>query len=101
MKKKTFTTPWANSADDKLMIFFLFFPENRFWHFMQIVSIRDNLHEMSKPVQTIALVKSGIQLNIFLHYENTPIQIYGKFYHQKIKIFRWKILIFFIFLLKT
>ena len=22
----TFTTPWANSADDKLMIFFLFSP---------------------------------------------------------------------------
>ena len=35
----TFTTPWANSADDKL-IFFLFFAENRIWHFMQIVSNR-------------------------------------------------------------
>ena len=35
------------------------------------------------------------------HYENTPIQIYWKLYHQKMKIFRWKILIFFIFLLKT
>ena len=23
-----------------------------------------------------------------LHYENTPIQIYRKFYHQKVKIFR-------------
>ena len=33
-----------------LWIFFLFFPENRFWHFMQIVSIGENLHEMSKPV---------------------------------------------------
>ena len=31
----------------------------------------------------------------FLHYENIPIQIYWKFYHQKMKIFRWKILIFF------
>ena len=29
---------WANSADNKLMIFFLFFLENRIWHFMQIVS---------------------------------------------------------------
>ena len=27
----------AYSADDKL-IFFLFFSENRFWHFMQIIS---------------------------------------------------------------
>ena len=41
---------WANLADDKLLYFFLFFPENRLWHFMQIVSIGDNLHEMSKPV---------------------------------------------------
>ena len=46
----TFTTLWANSADDDSMIFFLFFPENRIWHFMQIVSIGDNLHEMSNPV---------------------------------------------------
>ena len=46
----TFTTLWAFSADDRLMIFFLFFPENRIWHFMQIVSLGDNLHEMSNPV---------------------------------------------------
>ena len=45
----TFTTLWAFSADDRL-IFFLFFPENRIWHFMQIVSLGDNLHEMSYPV---------------------------------------------------
>ena len=32
------------------MIVFLFFPENRIWHFMQIVSIGDNLHEISYPV---------------------------------------------------
>ena len=31
-------------------IFFLFFPENRIWHFMQIVSLGDNLHEMSYTV---------------------------------------------------
>ena len=35
----TITTLWANSADDKLMIFFLFFPENMIQHFMQIVPI--------------------------------------------------------------
>ena len=29
------------------VIFFLFFPESRIWHFMQIVSNGDNLHEMS------------------------------------------------------
>ena len=32
------------------MIFFLFFPESIFWHFMQIVSSGDNLHEMSKSI---------------------------------------------------
>ena len=30
--KLTFTTIWANSADNKLVIFFLFFIENRIWH---------------------------------------------------------------------
>ena len=44
------TTHRANLADDKLMMLFLFFPENRFWHFMQIVSYGDNLHGMSNPV---------------------------------------------------
>ena len=29
---------------------FLFFPENKIWHFMQIVSLGDNLLEMSKPI---------------------------------------------------
>ena len=46
----TFTNLCAFSADKKLMIFFLFFPENRIWHFMQIVSLEDNLHDMSYPV---------------------------------------------------
>ena len=35
------------------------------------------------------------------HYENTPIQIYRKFHLQKLKKKSDKILIFFIFLLKT
>ena len=35
------------------------------------------------------------------HYENTPIQIYRKFHHQKLEVFRQKILIFFIFLVKN
>ena len=39
MTMLTFTILWANSAEDKLLIFFLFFQENRIWHFMQIVSI--------------------------------------------------------------
>ena len=43
----TFTTIWINSADNKLIFFF---PENRIWHFMQTISLGDNLHEMSNPV---------------------------------------------------
>ena len=43
----TITTLWANSADDILMIFS---PENRIWHFIQIISLGDNLHVMSKPI---------------------------------------------------
>ena len=43
-----FTTLWANSADDKLVI--LIFPRNIIWNFMQIVSTGGNLHEMSNPV---------------------------------------------------
>ena len=35
------------------------------------------------------------------HYENAPIQIHWKVYHQTMAIFHIKILIFFIFLLKT
>ena len=48
--RTTFSTLWANSENHKLMIFSYFFPENWFWHFMQIVSNGDNLHEMSYPV---------------------------------------------------
>ena len=33
-----FTTLCVNSADDKLIKFFLFLTENKIWHFMQIVS---------------------------------------------------------------
>ena len=39
-------------------------------------------------------------LPAYFRLENMPIQIYWKFYHQKMKIFREKNLIFFIFLLK-
>ena len=45
----TITTLLAYWAEDKLMIFFLFSPENRIRHFMQIVS-KDTLHKMLNPV---------------------------------------------------
>ena len=44
-----FTTFCANSEEYKLIIFL---PENRIWHFMQSVSLGDNLHEMSKPTDS-------------------------------------------------
>ena len=44
----TFTIFWANSTNDKLMTFFLFFPENRFLTFHANCPMGDNLHEMSK-----------------------------------------------------
>ena len=42
-----------------------------------------------------------IPVNLILHYENKPIQVYWKFYNQKIENFQIKILIFFLFLLKN
>ena len=38
---------------------------------------------------------------MYKHYENKPIQVYWKFYNQKIENFQIKILIFFLFLLKN
>ena len=46
----TFITLWANLANDKELIVFLFFPENKVGHFMHIVSLGDNLHEILKLI---------------------------------------------------
>ena len=46
----TFTTLRANSADDKFTTVLLLFLKIRLWNFMQIVSIGDDLHDMSNPV---------------------------------------------------
>ena len=44
------------------------------------------ISETIAPNKTFFLPES---IAIFLfHYENKPIQIYGKFYHQRMKIFR-------------
>ena len=40
------STFWANSADDKRVVVFLYFPENRLCYFTQ----GDSLHEMSKLI---------------------------------------------------
>ena len=51
------TTLWANSADNNLLIFFLIFPENRFWHVMQIASLKDlTFHaNCQAPKETISM----------------------------------------------
>ena len=49
-KPERFVWRVKNSADGILKYFFLFSPENEFWHFMQIVSSGDNLHKLSKPI---------------------------------------------------
>ena len=41
-----------------------------------------------------------LTLKLFIHYENTPIQIYRKFHVHKLKIFRYKTLIVPLFRLK-
>ena len=41
----TFTTLFIQQTT-KWWHFFFVFPENRIWHFMPVVSIQDNLHEM-------------------------------------------------------
>ena len=57
----------------------------------------DQVTQVLQKISDLGLMKT---LYIF-HYENTPIQIYWKFHHQKTENFQIKILIFFIFLLKT
>ena len=54
----TLTVLCANSADEKLMIFLLFFPESKIWYFIQIISVGDNLHVMSNPIFWEKLRKS-------------------------------------------
>ena len=48
--KFIFTPINVNAADNKLFIVFLFFPESKWWHFMQIVSQGENLHKISSPL---------------------------------------------------
>ena len=45
----TLSIHWANSADDKVMVFF----PNRILHFMHIVSLGYNLHEMSNSIFSV------------------------------------------------
>ena len=49
-------------ADDILKYFSYFSPEDRIWLFMQTVSNRDNLHEMSNPI--FWKIKRKITINL-------------------------------------
>ena len=46
----TFTTPWANSADDNLVIFFFYFYQKQYLTFHANCPHFGNLHEMSNPI---------------------------------------------------
>ena len=48
----------------------------------------------------ILMVRHSIHIPTY-HYENMPIQIYWKFYHQKDENLQIKFMIIFIFVLKT
>ena len=51
--------------------------------------------------QQFSGTSKGCKMDIEIHYENMPIQIYRKFHLQKTENFQIRKLIFFIFLLKT
>ena len=83
-----------------------FFSEN--FRFLAVkFSVYLNRHVfvmLAGPPLRMILLSGNIYVNqdrIITIYESTPIQKYRKFHLQKLKIFRLKTLIFFIFLLKT
>ena len=49
-----------NFSRQHFEVVFLLFLENRFWHFMQIVSLGDNLHEVSDPIFNLHEVSDPI-----------------------------------------
>ena len=73
--------------------FFLFFPENWIWQFLQIISIRDTLHDISNPVSWEKKKKKKKNskchlltilprvLSVTLHYQNWIVW----------ENFRWKV----------
>ena len=98
--KKEFESSTVNepSVFEPLMLYYIMPP-----HIMQTVRW---LYGCSSHLNHFGSYKRRFYLatvpnNMAYHYENMPIQIYWKSDHQKMKIFRWKILIYFIFLFKT
>ena len=64
----------------------LIFPENRIWHFMQIVSWGDNLHELSKPTfwQKIKIFQNDVCWDIYSRVLSVKISAltYRKYLHS-------------------
>ena len=66
--------------------------------FSTAVIKRDMDHSTGKYIVVIRGLSTAETPMMFLfHYENTPIQIHWEFYHQKMKNFRCRILVVFIF----
>ena len=95
--------PWANSADDKLMIFFLFFLENRIWHSCNFLLRRqfawsvkfcfwgqgDNLHEVKKKYQSLLLENfKFLEVKFFLFLNRHVFVMEGTFSQLLLKISR-------------
>ena len=69
---------WANSADEKMMMFF--FRENRIWQVVQIVSIGDSLHEVSYHIFWKKKIRALYQVLLLCAYRksfNYLTPIYG------------------------
>ena len=49
------------------MLFFLFSPENRIRHFMQIVSIRDNLYEILNQMSSVKFLHGVPSITMVLY----------------------------------
>ena len=112
----TFTTLWANSAGEKLMIFVFYIIflrkqdlvfailHNKKWTTVIIIAMNISYLRLRNwsgcydsvdskaPKSTAATTPNDKVLHCTLcftqHYENTPIQIYWKFYNQNRRIFR-------------
>ena len=65
---------------------------------VKITSMSGGSDEDNQYKRLASLLSTNVD---HMAFENTAIQMYWKFYHQKQKTFRYKILIFFICLLKT
>ena len=87
-----FTTLWANSADDKLMIFFIIFPENRHWSIFHADYIlgRWSSYFLGKTRKNMSLTSAE-----FAHCMVSVNQVYLFVTH--VCIFSWVVFYMFVF----